>query len=354
MHTATQGGAASLQHERTGGPLDWDDVRVFLSCFENGSFRKAADRLGVNASTVGRRIEGLERRLGYPLFNRLTEGLVPTPEGRAVIEPARRMERSFFDFHRKMEGPDDASRGAVRISITEGLGTYWVMPLLVEFVRRQPSPIMDLNCAVENADVLKLEADLSIQFAPPDRPDQIRMRLGRLHNYPFASHDYAARYGLPKNKAEMVNHRIVDQVGKQLESGAWARHLNLPSVEGIVGIRSNSSSAVFYAVEKGAGIGALPSYARALGADLVPVDIGVHQPMDVWLTYHPDARKTKRISVAIDWLKSIFDPARYPWFRDEFIHPNDLIGLVPKGADIQSVKGSFAASPTVPPGGAVG
>jgi DNA-binding transcriptional LysR family regulator len=354
MRTRTQGGAAPLQHDQAGDTLGWNDVRVFLTCFESGSFRKAADRLGVNASTVGRRIDALEGRLGYPLFNRLTEGLVPTPEGRALIEPARRMERSFFDFHRKMEGPNAASRGAVRISITEGLGTYWVMPLLVEFARRQPSPIMDLNCAVENADVLKLEADLSIQFAPPDRPDQIRVRLGRLHNYPFASHSYAARYGLPQNKAEMVNHRIVDQVGKQLESGAWARHLNLASVEGIVGIRSNSSSAVFYAVEKGAGIGALPSYARALGADLVPVDIGVLQSMDIWLTYHPDARKTKRLSVAIDWLRSIFDPARYPWFRDEFIHPNDLVEMAPESSGIQSVKGSFAASPTVPPGNAVG
>jgi DNA-binding transcriptional LysR family regulator len=348
MPTPAQGGAASLQHERTGGPLDWDDVRVFLSCFEIGSFRKAADRLGVNASTVGRRIEALERRLGYLLFNRLTEGLVPTPEGKALIEPARALERSFFDFHRKMDGPNAANRGAVRISITEGLGTFWVVPLLVEFTRRQPSLTVELSCAVEHADVLKLEADLSIQFVPPDRPDQKRVRLGRLHTYPFASRAYASRFGLPTSKAEMINHRIVDQVGKQLESGAWARHLNLGNVEGIVGIRSNASSAVFYAVEKGAGIGALPSYARALGADLVPVDIDVHQPMDIWLTYHPDARKTKRISLVIDWLKAIFDPARYPWFRDEFIHPNDLVEMAPEGTDIQSVKGSFAASPSVP------
>ena len=84
---------------------------------------------------------------------------------------------------------------------------------------------------------------------------------------------------------------------------------------------------MFYAVEKGAGIGALPSYACALGADLVPVEIDVRQPMDIWPTYHPDARKTTRISHVIDWVKSIFDPTCYPWFRDEFIHPNGLIEL---------------------------
>ena len=159
---------------------------------------------------------------------------------------------------------------------------------------------------------------------------------------------YADRYGLPKNKDEMKDHRIVDQVGQPLERGAWARHLDLDNVEGIVGIRSNSSSAVFYAVEKGAGIGALPSYATALGAELIPVNIGVHHPIDIWLTYGPNARKTKRIAYVIDWIRSIFDPARYPWFRDEFIHPDQLIEMVPDRMDIHSVKGYFAAAPLMP------
>ena len=351
MPTLTQGGAAPAQHDSSGGPLadiQWNDVRVFLRCVESGSFRKAADRLCQNASTVGRRIEGLEKRLGFPLFNRTTEGLLVTPDAEALIEPARAMDRAYFDIYRRTEGPNSQHSGPVRISITEGLGTYWVVPLVVNFNMQHPKLTIELNCAVESADVLKLEADLSIQFARPKRPDQKIVRLGRLHNYPFASRSYAERYGLPQNKEEMKEHHIVDQVGQQLEQGAWARHLGIDNVEGIVGLRSNASSAVFYAVEKGAGIGALPSYARALGADLVPVDIDVHQPMDIWLTYHPDARRTKRMGLAIDWLRTIFDPVVYPWFRDEFIHPNDLVKMAPDGTDIQSVEGSFAASPQVP------
>jgi len=351
-----QGGAAQAQHDLGAGHhlFEWDDIRVFLHCVDSGSFRKAANRLCINASTVARRIEALEHRLGYLLFNRVTEGLIVTPEAEVLIEPARKMESSSFDLYRRMEGHGPDHSGPVKISITEGLGTFWVTPLLVEFTGQNPSLTIDLNCAVESADVLKLEADLSIQFARPNRPDQKMVRLGRLHNYPFASRIYAERFGLPKNKQEMIQHRIVDQVGQQLEHGAWARHLAIGNIEGIVGLRSNASSAVFYAVEKGAGIGALPSYARALGADLVPVDIDVHQPMDLWLTYHPDARRTKRISIVIDWIRSIFDPVRYPWFRDDFIHPNDLVGMAPDGTAIQSVKGSFAASPNVRPRSAAG
>ena len=350
MPRLMQGGAAPAQHPDANSLIEdilWDDVRVFLRCVEAGSFRKAADRLGLNPSTVARRIEGLEGHLGYRLFSRVKEGLMITAEGRSLTESARGMERSFYDLYRRMEGPRSEHRGAVRLSITEGLGTYWVIPLLVEFTRQHPNLIVELNCAVENADVLKLEADLSIQFVRPENPEQKMVRLGRLHAYPFASKAYAERYGLPQTKEQMKDHRIVDQVGRQLEQGAWARHLALDNVEGIVGIRSNSSSAVFYAVEKGAGIGALPSYACALEAPVIPVDIDEHQSMDIWLTYHPDARKTKRIGLMIDWIRSIFDPVRYPWFRDEFIHPLELVDLAPDNLEIQTVRGSFAASPLV-------
>lgn len=348
MQAPAQKGVARTQHPEPVAQIDdivWDDVRVFLRCVESGSLRRAAELLGLNASTVARRISGLERHLGYRLFSRATEGLMITPEGRSLTEAARAMERSFFDLYRRMEGPRSDHRGVVRVSITEGLGTYWVMPLLVEFTRQHPSLIIELNSAVENADVLKCEADLSIQFNRPEAPDQIVVRLGRLHAYPFASKAYAERYGLPTSKEEMLEHRLVDQVGKQMVKGAWAHYLDIDNVEGIVGIRANSSSAVFYAVEKGAGIGALPSYALALEAPVIPVDIGISHPIDIWLTYHPDARRTKRVGHVIDWFRSIFDPQRYPWFRDDFIHPRDLVGMVPDAAAMQSVKGFYAASP---------
>ncbi len=147
-----------------------------------------------------------------------------------------------------------------------GLGTFWVTPLLVDFLRHHPNLIVRLNCAADSADVLRLEADLSIQFTRPAGLEQKVVRLGRLHIYPFASKAYAERYGLPTRLEDMVHHRLVDQFGPQMMDGAWAHYLGLASVEGIVGIRSNASSAVFYAVEKGGGIGALPTFACALDA----------------------------------------------------------------------------------------
>ena len=349
MPPRVQQGAARMQHDSQPSPSglewDWNDVRVFLTCVKLGSFRKAADQLELNSSTVMRRIEAFETRLGFPLLNRLHEGVSPTPAGAAILDSAERMEGAFYDVLRKVPGPDAQHRGTVRISITEGLGIYWVMPRLVGFAQQHPSLLVDLRCAMESADVLRMEADLAVQFVRPSAPELIVTKLGRLHVYPFASRSYVDRYGLPRDKSDMAHHRLVQQAAPQINADAWARLLGLDSVENIVGLRSNASSAVFYAVERGAGIGALPTYSCALDAAVIPVDIGIHLSFDIWLTYHPDVRKSKRIAQVIDWVRSIFDPHHYPWFRDDFIHPRELVKQAPRDVDLHSVQGFFTARP---------
>jgi hypothetical protein len=74
-------------------------------------------------------------------------------------------------------------------------------------------------------------------------------------------------------------------------------------------------------VEKGLGIGFLPSYIFALGTKVVPLALPLRYELDVWLCFHEDARRTPRIASVIDWLSSIFDPRLFPWFRREFVAP---------------------------------
>lgn len=325
--------------------LSWDDLRIFLACADTASFRKAASKLRVSDSTVVRRIDRLECALDARLFDRLPDGVALTAEGRAILASARTMERAICDVVRKRAAVDPTERGPVAISITEGLGSYWVMPRLVEFQREHPFMLVDLRCAMESADVLRLEADMAVQFQRPTSRDLIAVKLARLHVYPFASKDYLNIYGTPSGAAEMMEHRLVQQHAPHLDDDAWARFLGVDSVEDIVSVRTNASTAHFYAVEKGAGIGVLPTFAVALDAPVVPVDLGASHHLDIWLTYHPDIRRTPRKAMVIDWLKRIFDPAVYPWFRDEFIHPNDLIKLAPPETTQNVVKGYFAATP---------
>jgi DNA-binding transcriptional LysR family regulator len=326
-------------------PVSWDDIRVFIACAEAESFRKAARSLRLSSSTVLRRIDRFERALGAPIFERLPEGVILTGEGRALLQSARKMENASFDVLRRQTAMDVVERGNVSISITEGLGAYWVMPRLVDFQRSYPFVIVNLQCAMESADVLRLESDMAVQFSVPTNPDLMVVKLGRLHVHAFASKPYLDLFGVPKDPGDLKNHRIVQQVAPGLDERALAVFFGVDSVDDVVAIRTNSSTAHFYAIEKGAGIGVLPTFAVALGAPVVPVDIGHRYHRDVWLTYHPDARKTPRRALAIDWLRKIFDPKIHPWFRDEFIHPSELIRKVPAEADFNFGAGYFSVTP---------
>lgn len=274
-----------------------------------------------------RKIDRLEHELGCKLFIRDQSGLSLSDEGRSLLFDVEQMERLSFSIFRRASLSTDA-HGSVRVAVTEGPGNFWILPRLIDFQKTYRRIMVELNCAMEQADVSRLEADISIQFARPTNPDVIVTKLGRLHIYGFVSEAYRDAYGLPASLADLKNHRIIKQHGMQLDETGYARILGLESLDGIVGISTNSSVAVLYAVERGAGVGFLPTSAIALGAPLVPIDLGINYHMDLWLTYHKEFRNSDRHKIVIEWLKRIFDPKAHACFRDEFIHPLDLVPLM--------------------------
>ena len=322
----------------------WDDLKLFLVCARTLSFRQAASKLGLTSSTVVRRISRLEAQLGVTLFERLPNGVQLSREATKLVASANQIEQGAFDFQRRIETFDPHKRGIVRVSATEGIGTFWLMPRIIDFQRTNPMMVIDLQCVEQAADVARMEADVAIQFEQPTNPNVLRQKLGSLHVYPYASRRYIDIYGMPSNREEMLDHRLVDQIGPQLDDGAWPRYLGIEDIEGIIGIRTNSSAAHFYAVERGAGIGGLPTYATAIGADVVPVDIGIHHKVDIWMTYHPDAKRVPRIATTIDWLVTAFDQSKYPWFRTDFIHPSRFVDVDPRDWRENLVKDGFASA----------
>jgi DNA-binding transcriptional LysR family regulator len=340
MQQKLQRGAAPVQHaEKELIASNWDDLRLFLACADAGSFRKVAESLDLTSTTVMRRIDRLEEQFGFALFVRHQVGLKLTDEGRTLIEDVRQMERLSFNVLRRAAHAGANPVGTARVAVTEGVGTYWVMPKLIEFQRTYRLLTVDLRCAMEVADIARLEADMAIQFGPPENPDLIVTKLGRLHVYPFASEEYAREHGVPTALAEMREHRFVHQVAPQVDESRYARIWGLESLEGTVGIRTNSSTAMFYAIERGAGVGILPTATLALGAPFVACDVGVKDYYDLWLAYHPDLKRSEKHMVVVDWLRRIFDPATYPCFRDEFIHPNDLVPMMADTAQSMSLRG---------------
>ncbi|MBW7968270.1 LysR family transcriptional regulator [Bradyrhizobium sp. BR 10289] len=339
-------GAAMMQHREEALDASWDDLKLFLACAKYKSFRNAAEELALTSTTLMRRIDRLEESIGCKLFLRDQSGLTLSDEGTAMIADVAHMERHAFNVFRRASRVSNDTSGTVRVAVTEGPGNFWILPRLIDFQKTYRKITVDLRCAMEQADVARLESDIAIQLEPPTNPDLIVAKLGRLHIYPFVSKEYEDLYGLPATLADLTNHRIIKQSAPQVDDGAYARVLGLKSLEGIVGIKTNSSVGVLYAVERGAGIGFLPTVSVALGAPLVPVDLGVSHHADLWLTYHSEFRGSERHKVVVEWLKKIFDPKTYPCFRDEFIHPNALVPMMTAAREGFGLTGYVAATPT--------
>jgi DNA-binding transcriptional LysR family regulator len=327
MHLELERGVP--QEERNtialGGLTEWDTARIFLEVVRSGSFRSAAERLELSINAVRRRIDDFERQIGATLFTRDVHGTRLTDEGSLVVSAVERMEAAAFDLQRAGNSVANPLSGEVRVAVTEGLGTFWLAPRLVEFQQTFPNILVDLHCAMRSADVSRHEADVAIHLSQPASLDVKLVRLGRMHLMFFASEKYIQTFGAPRTAGELVKHRLVMQVADRIAAKEAFESL-FPgySQRDLLVMKTNVSSAYYWAVANGAGIGMFPTYASALGGKIVPLEIDLSWAYDIWLSYHPGSGRIPRVRHMIDWLVDAFNPAKFPWFKDEFIHPSEF------------------------------
>jgi DNA-binding transcriptional LysR family regulator len=307
--------------------VSWDDVRLMTAIAEFTSLRQAAKSLGINATTLNRHVERLETSLGTAIVDRLPQGFVLNDAGQRLAGIARDMQRHFLRLQ-ELTNRNQNAQGQVKIAITEGLGTFWVAPKLAQFMVRHPEILINMESSMDLRNLLRNEADIAIQFKKPDNPDLIISKLCNIHIYPFASVDYIAINGLPMIGQKLSHHKIVIQESDQISNSALYEFMKKHKIPENVAFVTNSSLAHLYAVEKGLGIGGLPTFAMAMGARLIPVDVNFHHTLDLWISYRREMRQIKRVSVVIDWLREIFNPQRYPWFGQTFMHPAGVLEVL--------------------------
>src|SRR5215831_1372260 len=214
MHLATERGVPQEERHKAalGGLTDWDAARIFLEVARCGSFRSAAERLALSINAVRRRVDDFERQTGATLFTRDVHGTRLTEEGASMVAAVERMEAATFDLMRASASSATSLSGEIRVAVTEGLGTFWLAPRLVEFQKSFPNILIDLHCSMRSADVSRHEADVAIHLARPAALDVKLVRLGRMHLMLFASQTYLDTYGRPKSAEELVKHRLVMQL----------------------------------------------------------------------------------------------------------------------------------------------
>ncbi|MGD8326439.1 MAG: LysR family transcriptional regulator [Sphingomonadales bacterium] len=306
------------------GDFKWDDLKVFYAVVECGSIRAAAEKLKMSLNAVRHRVISLESSCRDTLLIRSEKGCAPTKKGEKVFEVAKGMLDVYKGLQDDRLNANEEIAGRVSLRTTEGLGSFWIMPKLSSFRQLYPRLIVDLQCEMKTPNLAAYEADLSVQLARPTDEEAIVTKIGYLHLMGFISKEYLEQFGEPSWPIKPP-HGFVFQVGPQMANEELEKFLDFEALEDITVATTNSSTSHYFAVANGVGIGILPSYSRAISRKVIPVESGP-PPLtrEIYLVYNRNVKRTGKIDVVIDWLKEIFSPEIYPWFSEEFIHPDKL------------------------------
>ena len=174
--------------------MDWDDLRYVLALNRLNTLSAVAQSFGESHSTVGRRLRGIERKLGARLFDQTPDGFVATPAGQDYAEAAERVEAEVLALQARVAGQDTRLQGKLRVSTMDLLfGLYG--GAFTTFIERYPG--IELTVVVnDNASSLtRREADVALRLtnAPPE--DLVGRRIAQLDFAAYASHDLVARHG---------------------------------------------------------------------------------------------------------------------------------------------------------------
>jgi DNA-binding transcriptional LysR family regulator len=284
----------------------WDDVRVFLAVIRGGSLGQAAMRLGLDTSTVSRRIAALEAALGARLFDRAREGISPTRVAELMVPAAEAMEAGHARLAREAVSAELSVEGVVRISMPPGEAETFVAPALAKLRARHPRLQIELDASARVVDLTRHEADLAVRSVRPESAELVTVKLLQ------ASWCVAAAPALADSLGRVDDWKTLPWItwDRDLARFAPSRWLARHVPKADVALRTSHFASQLAAARGGLGVLLVPephlaahglarvTYARVLARSVeqLPVD-------DVWLAGLRAARALPRIDAVWAFLR---------------------------------------------------
>jgi DNA-binding transcriptional LysR family regulator len=289
--------------------MDWDKLRIFHAVASAGSFTHAGQTLSLSQSAVSRQISALEEEIATPLFQRHARGLTLTDEGELLYGAVTEVLSRLAAAEEQLKNIHDSPRGPLKITTSNGIGAYWLLPRLKEFLKEYPEVQIHLLMDDHELDLSQREADLAIRMRAPVQADLIQRKLFTVHYHMYASKAYLEKRGSPKSLEDISDHAIVvygETAAPEIKEINWLmehyRKHSRPDARGSI-TRINNITGILKAVEADLGIGVLPDYVAAAYPDLVQVLPEVDAPsFDVHLVYADALRQSKRVAAFRDFL----------------------------------------------------
>jgi DNA-binding transcriptional LysR family regulator len=281
--------------------LAWDDFRLVKAISDGRGLASAAAEIGVNHSTVFRRLGAIEEALGTKLFERHRSGYVATSAGEEMVALAARLDLDITTFTRRVAGREIAVAGELRVTTNDSLLLHLLTPIFARFRRRHPSVQLDIVLANEALNLSRRDADVAIR-ATDSPPETLVGRRAATIAWAL----YARRADCPDpipDLDELTATRDWVSLGENLAQVKAVQFVRAQVAPERIAYRVSTVLGLANAIEEGLGIGHLPCFIGDGRPDLVRLAAPVAEfAAGLWLLTHPDLRHSPRVRVFLDFI----------------------------------------------------
>ncbi|MVO17871.1 LysR family transcriptional regulator [Rhodobacteraceae bacterium CY05] len=279
----------------------WDDIRFFLAVARSGSVRGASVGLGVNHSTVLRRVSNLEAQLGALLFEKLPSGYKLTPAGEEILDLAISMDEDSSLLQTRVFARDQNLTGPLRVALPPSLASELLMPDFVAFTQLHPEIELQIVTSYEAVNLTTRQADLAIRLVY----DQLTLpqhlfgtRLQNVHRSVYISRELQNR--ILNNSQSSARWILKEEDGP---APSWAANAELET--GGPPINVSDMASQLSAVRAGMGVTILPCFVGDLDRSLARAPGSINKYYGtLWVLTHGETRKTKRVRLFSEFIKA--------------------------------------------------
>lgn len=278
--------------------LSWEDFRFVKAIADTRSLAGAASALGVNHSTVFRRLGQIEQGLGTRLFERGRAGYALTPSGEEMVRLAERMSEDIVVFERKVTGQDLRPSGELRLTTSDMVLLHLMTDVLVAFRIAYPEIVLDVVISNQRLNLSKRDADVAVR-AVYSRPEALAgRRVGRIA---WAVYCSSALEHPPRDLAATRDAKWV-AFSDSTAAGKAAKWLKDNVGEERIVYRVNTLLGLAEAAAGGAGLVVLPCFIGEVVRGLRRIGKPLRElEGELWLITHPDLQRSARVRVFMDF-----------------------------------------------------
>ena len=283
--------------------FDWNDLRFLLAVARDGSTLAAARSLGVNQSTVQRRLANLDAQLDQRLVERLPTGYQLTELGTAILPHAERVAAAVQDFEQALRDLGRAHVGIIRLTCPEPIAFRLTQSgILDRFHARYPGLKVEFVLSDQYVDLAKGEADVALRSGDTNDSVLVGRKIADSLWAIYASKTYITQHGAPATVADLARHLLIafEESMSKHRTVSWFKEV---APGATYAARNTSVLGLIYAAKAGLGVAPLPMSLGDAEADLVRVIGPVPELTRAWrILTHPDQRQTARISAFFDFV----------------------------------------------------